>query len=59
MVFFRCKEKLSEKLTVVSDHGKGGKAVAYVYYIIYFGCWNASFEGRFINKKARYEYGNV
>ena len=42
MIFFRCKEKL----TVVFDLGKGGKAVAYVYYIICFVCWNSSFEGR-------------
>ena len=42
LIFFRCKEKL----TVVFDLGKGGKAVAYVYYIICFVCWNSSFEGR-------------
>ena len=32
MIFFTCKEKL----TVVFDLGKGGKAVAYVYYLICF-----------------------
>ena len=42
MIFFRCKEKL----TVVFDLGKGGKAGVYVYYIICFVCWNSSFEGR-------------
>ena len=42
MIFFRCKEKL----TVVFDLGKGGKAVVYVYYIIHFSFWNSSFEGR-------------
>ena len=42
MIFFTCKEKL----TVVFDLGKGGKAVTYVYYLICFFCWNSSFEGR-------------
>ena len=42
MIFFMRKEKL----TVVFDLGKGGKAVAYVYFIICFFCWNSSFEGR-------------
>lgn len=35
-----------EKMKVVFNLEKGGKAVAYVYYTIYFDYWNPSFEGR-------------
>lgn len=33
-------------MKVVFNLEKGGKAVAYVYYTIYFDYWNPSFEGR-------------
>lgn len=42
VIIYRCKEKMK----VVFDLEKGGKAVAYVYYTIYFDCWNTSFERR-------------
>ena len=42
VVIYRCKEKMK----VVFDLEKGGKAVAYVYYTIYFNYWNPSFKRR-------------
>ena len=42
MIIYRCKEKMK----VVFDLEKGGKAVTYVYYSIYFIYWNPSFKRR-------------
>jgi len=42
VIIYRCKEKM----IVVFDLEKGGKAVTYVYYIIYFIYWNPSFKRR-------------